>query len=85
MQLYRVGTIVLTVKKNNCKTPLPEAASRFILRKNQFIESNYKSIRETPNKKHLVQSNLLSNHIEVRLIIVRSPTELKDESRKQLM
>ena len=85
MQLYRVGTIVLTVKKNNCKTPLPEAVSRFILRKNQFIESNYKSIRETPNKKHLVQSNLLSNHIEVRLIIVRSPTELKDKSRKQLM
>ena len=29
-----MGTIVLTVKRNNFKTPLPEAASRLILRKN---------------------------------------------------
>ena len=35
-----------------------------------------KSIRETPNKEHLLQSNLLINHIEVRLIIVRLSTEL---------
>ena len=30
---YRTGTIVLTVKRNNCKTVLQEAASRFILQK----------------------------------------------------
>ena len=30
---YRMGTIVLTVKRNNCRTPLLEAASRLILRK----------------------------------------------------
>ena len=70
---YRMGTIVLTVKKNNCTAPMIEAASRFILQKNLFIESNYKSVGETPNKKHLLQSDLLSNHIEVRLIIVHYP------------
>ena len=63
--------IVLNVKRDNCKTPLPEAISRFILRKNLFIESNYKSIGESLNKEHLLHSNLLSNHIEVRFIIVR--------------
>ena len=26
-----MGTIVLHVKKNNCKTPLPEAATKVIL------------------------------------------------------
>ena len=31
---YRMGTIALTVKRNNSKTPLLEAASRPILRKN---------------------------------------------------
>ena len=30
---YHMGTIALTVKTNNCKTPLPEAAFRLILRK----------------------------------------------------
>ena len=73
-----MGTIVLTVKKNNYTAPLLGAAQTFILRKNLFIKSSYKSIGETPNKKHLLQSNLLSNHTEVRLIIVRSSTELKD-------
>lgn len=29
-----MGTILLTVKRKYCKTPLPEAASGFILRKN---------------------------------------------------
>ena len=72
-----MGAIVLTVKINNCKTPFPEAASRLILRKNLFIKSNYKPIGETPNKQHLLQSNLLSNHIEVRLI-VRLSTEFQD-------
>ena len=43
---YRMGTIVLTIKKNNCTASLLEAVSRFILRKNLFIESNYKSIGE---------------------------------------
>lgn len=70
--------IVLNVKRDNCKTPLPEAISRFILRKNLFIESNYKSIGESLNKEHLLHSNLLSNHIEVRFIIVRLSTELED-------
>ena len=28
---YRMGKIILTVKKNNFKTPLPEAVSRPIL------------------------------------------------------
>ena len=73
-----MGTIVLTVKKNNYTAPLLGAAKTFILRKNLFIKSNYKSIGETANKKHLLQSNLLSNHTEVRLIIVCSSTELKD-------
>ena len=36
------------------------------------------SMGETPNKEHLLQSNLLSNHIEVRLIIVCLSTELQD-------
>ena len=31
-----------------------------------------------PNKQHLLQPNLQSNHIEVRLIIVRLCTELQD-------
>ena len=31
---YRMGIIVLTAKRNNFKTPLPEAASKLILRKN---------------------------------------------------
>ena len=31
---YHLGTILLTVKRKYCETPLPEAASRFILRKN---------------------------------------------------
>ena len=31
-----------------------------------------------PNKEHLLQSNLLSNHIEVMLIIVRLSTEFHD-------
>ena len=31
---YHMEAIVLTVKRNNCKTPLPEAASRFTLWKN---------------------------------------------------
>ena len=31
---YRMGTIALTVKRNDSKTPLLEAASRPILRKN---------------------------------------------------
>ena len=56
---YRMGAIVLTAKKNNCTASLLEAVSRFILRKNLFIKSNYKSIGETPNKNHLLQSNLL--------------------------
>ena len=47
---YRMGTIVLTVKRKNCQTPMPEAASSFILQKNLFIKLNYKSIREAPNK-----------------------------------
>ena len=34
--------------------------------------------RENANKNHLLQSNLISNHNEVRLIIMLSPTELKD-------
>ena len=29
-----MGTIALTVKRNNFETPLPEATSRLILRKN---------------------------------------------------
>ena len=33
---YRMETNVLTVKWNNCKTPLPKAASRLVLRKNCF-------------------------------------------------
>ena len=69
-------TIVLTVKRNNCKIPLPETVSRFIFRKKVFIEYNYKAIEETPNNEHLLQSNLPSRHIEVRLIIVRSLTKL---------
>ena len=52
---YHMGTIALTIKKINCTAPLLEAASRFILRKNLFIESNYKSFEETLNKKHLLQ------------------------------
>ena len=31
---YLMGTIVLTVKRSNCKTPLPEAAPRLIFQKN---------------------------------------------------
>ena len=31
-----MGTIVLTVKRKNYKNPLPEVASRLILRKNDF-------------------------------------------------
>ena len=74
---YRMGTVALTFKRNNCKAPLPEAASTFILRKN--CSSNpTTNIGETPNKKHLLQFNLLSNHIEVRLIAVRFSTELQD-------
>ena len=70
--------IVLNVKRDNCKTPLSEAISRFILQKNLFIESNYKYIGESLNKEHLLHSNLLSNHTEVRFIIVRLCTELQD-------
>ena len=46
--------------------------------KKLFIASNYKSIGETPNKEHLLQSNLQGNHTEVRLIIVLLSTELQD-------
>ena len=35
-------------------------------------------IGETPNKKRLLQSNLLCNHIQVRLIFVRLSTEFHD-------
>ena len=38
---YRMGTTVLTVKRKNSQTPLPEAASSFILQKKLCIESNY--------------------------------------------
>ena len=75
---YRMRKIVLTVKRGNCKTPLPEAASRFILQKNLFIESTYKSVGETPNNEHLLPSNFLSNHIEVKHIIGSLSTELQD-------
>ena len=34
---YRIGTILLTVKGNNCKAPLPEADSRLILRTNYSL------------------------------------------------
>ena len=34
MNWYRTGTTVLTVKRNDCKTPLLEVASRYIFRKN---------------------------------------------------
>ena len=68
-----MGTIVLTFKANNCKTELPEAASRFALRKFFFIKFIHKSIGETANKDHLLQLNLLSNDIEVRLIKEASP------------
>ena len=34
-----MGTIVLTFERNNCKTPLPEAVSRFILRNNFYANS----------------------------------------------
>ena len=47
-------TFVLAVKRNNYKTPLPGAASRFILRKNLFIKSNYQ----------IGETYLPSNHIE---------------------
>ena len=46
--------------------------------KRLFFEFNYKSAVETPNKLHLLQSNLKSNYIEARLIIVRLPTELQN-------
>ena len=31
-----------------------------------------------PNKEYLLYSNLLSNHIEVKLIILHSPSEVQD-------
>ena len=43
-----------------------------------FIESSCKSIGETPNKQHFLQSNFLSNHVKVRLIIVHLSTEMQD-------
>ena len=78
---YRMGTILLTVKKNNCKKTKSSTARsclKFYSSEKLFIESKYKFIGETPNKQHLLQPNLLSNHIEVRNIIVRLSTELQD-------
>ena len=82
---YCMGTIVSTVKRNNCKTPLPEVVSTLIFqtKKKKTIKSNYKSIAETPNKEHLLHLNLLFNHNEARLIIVLSSKELQD-TKKQL-
>ena len=68
---YRMGTIVLTVKRNDCKTPEPKASSRLTLRKNC---SSNPITNLTSKKEHLLHSNLLSNHTEVR----RSPTDLQD-------
>ena len=34
MQLVKMGKIVLTVKWNKCKIPLPEAVSKSIFQKN---------------------------------------------------
>ena len=66
-----MGTIVLTVKRNDCKNPKPKATSRLTLRKNC---SSNPITTLTPNKEHLLHSNLLNNHIEVR----RSPIDLQD-------
>ena len=63
---YHMRTIVLTFKRNNSKTPLPETAS------------SGKSKGGTPNKEHLFQSDLLSNHIEVRPLSACLSTEFQD-------
>ena len=52
---YRMRATPLTVKKNNSKTPLPEAVSMFILQKKLIHIYNYKSTGETPSKSHLLQ------------------------------
>ena len=45
----RMGTIVLTIKKNNCKT-IARTSLKVYSSKFFFSESIYKSIAETPNQ-----------------------------------